>query len=344
MGPSSVRVLVVDDYEPWHSFITATLQREPKLQIIGHVFDGLNAVEQAEQLQPDLILLDIGLPHLNGIAAARRIQEVSPQSKILFASENRSPDIVKAALHTGVSGYVLKSDAGSELLPAVRAVLEGQRFVSASLSGRDLSGLDDQQPDTHRLRDDGEMLKPVQNMGTSRDHEVAFYSDDRGFLEHVTRFVEAALNAGNAAVVLATESHRKNLLSELRERGPEVRTALEEGRYFALDAEETLSTFVANGVLDPFRFLELFGDVLMTARETAKGEHPHVSVFGEAVHLLWAQGNAEAAMQLEKLGNELTKIHDVDILCGYSLGSVEIGMDHHLFRRVCAEHSAVYSQ
>lgn len=344
MGPSSVRVLVVDDYEPWHSFITATLQREPKLQIIGHVFDGRNAVQQAEQLQPDLILLDIGLPDLNGIAAARRIREVSPQSRILFASENRSAAVVQGALRTGASGYVLKSDAGSELLPAVRAVLEGKRFVSASLSSRDLSGLDDPQPDTHRWRDDVETLKPAQNMGTTRVHEVAFYSDDRVFLEHVTRFIEATLKAGNAAVVVATESHRKNLLSELRERGPEVCTALEEGRYFALDAEETLSTFMVNGVLDPFRFLELFGDLLMTARETAKGEHPHVSVFGEAVHLLWAQGKAEMAIQMEKLGNELTRIHDVDILCGYSLCGVDIEMDHHLFRRVCAEHSAVYTQ
>jgi len=78
--------------------------------------------------------------------------------------------------------------------------------------------------------------------------------------------------------------------------------------------------------------------------EAAKGKHPRVSVFGECVHLLWAQGNAEAAIQMEKLGNKLTKIHDVEILCGYHLGGVEGGMDDDIYERICAEHSAVYSR
>src|SRR5262249_32518102 len=83
----------------------------------------------------DLILLDIGLPTLNGIEAATRIRELSPSSKILFVSENRSVDIAEKALHTGAGGYVLKSDAASDLLVAIKAVLEGKRFVSASLAG-----------------------------------------------------------------------------------------------------------------------------------------------------------------------------------------------------------------
>ena len=86
-------------------------------------------------MQPDLILLDIGLPSLNGIEAARRIREVSSTSKILFVSENRSPDLAEEALNTGAGGYVVKSDAAGELLPAVKAVLEGRRFLSATLAG-----------------------------------------------------------------------------------------------------------------------------------------------------------------------------------------------------------------
>ena len=130
----SVRVLVVEDYEPWRRYFSTALQKDPELQVIGEVSDGLEAVQKAEELQPDLILLDIGLPTLNGIEAARRVREVSPTSKILFVSENRSPDIAEEALGTGAGGYVVKSDAKSELLPAVKAVLEGKRFISASLS------------------------------------------------------------------------------------------------------------------------------------------------------------------------------------------------------------------
>ena len=125
----------MDDQEIWRNFAVKTLQRKPELHICGEASDGLQAVQKAQELQPDLILLDIGLPTLNGVEAARRIHGVSPGSKILFLSENRSPDIVEAALSNGAGGYVLKSDAAGELLPGVQAVLEGKRFVSASLAG-----------------------------------------------------------------------------------------------------------------------------------------------------------------------------------------------------------------
>ena len=139
MEVSTTRILVVDDYEPWRRFVSTTLQKRPKLQVVDEALDGLEAVQKAEQLQPDLILLNIGLPTLNGIQAARRIRELSAKSKILFLSENRSGDIAEEALRTGASGYVVKSDAPGELLPAVEAVLQGKQFVSASLAANDLT-------------------------------------------------------------------------------------------------------------------------------------------------------------------------------------------------------------
>jgi DNA-binding NarL/FixJ family response regulator len=130
-----VRILLVDDFEPFHRFVRSMLQDRPALRVIGEVSDGLSAVEKAQELQPDLILLDVGLPGLNWIEAARRIREISPASKILFVSQNCSLDIVEEALSTGgAGGYVLKSEVASELLAAVRTVLEGKRFISASLS------------------------------------------------------------------------------------------------------------------------------------------------------------------------------------------------------------------
>jgi len=135
VDPSPIRVLVVDDNEPWRRYLAAALRKEQGLQVIGEASDGLEAVQKAEELQPDLILLDIGLPTLNGIESARRIREVSPASKILFVSENRSAGIAEEALSTGAGGYVLKSDAAGELLPATKAVLEGKRFISVSLAG-----------------------------------------------------------------------------------------------------------------------------------------------------------------------------------------------------------------
>jgi DNA-binding NarL/FixJ family response regulator len=135
MAPSLTRVLIVEDHEPWSRFISTTLQTQPELEVSGQVSDGLEAVRLAEKLQPDLVLLDIGLPTITGIEAARQIREVSPASKILFVSETRSVEVAEEALKTGAGGYVLKSDAADELLPAIKAVLAGKRFISASLAG-----------------------------------------------------------------------------------------------------------------------------------------------------------------------------------------------------------------
>ena len=122
------RVLVVEDFAPFRRFIRSALERIPNLQVVCEVCDGLQAVQKAEELKPDLILLDIGLPTLNGLEVARRIRTVAPGSKIIFVSQESSVDVVEEALRLGW-GYVLKSRAASELLPAVKSVLSGQRFV-----------------------------------------------------------------------------------------------------------------------------------------------------------------------------------------------------------------------
>jgi DNA-binding NarL/FixJ family response regulator len=130
---SIVRILVVDDYEPWRRFVASTLQKRPELQIAGEAADGIEAVQKAKELQPDVIVLDIGLPKLNGIKAAWEIRECSPKTRILFFTENRSADVAEEAMNTGAEGYVVKSSAADELLPAVEAVLQGKRFVSTLL-------------------------------------------------------------------------------------------------------------------------------------------------------------------------------------------------------------------
>ena len=204
---------MVEDYEPFRQFICSTLRKRPDFQIVEEVTDGLEAVQKAEELQPDLIMLDIGLPSLNGIAAARRIRKLSPTSKILFVSQESSADVVQEALALGALGYVVKAHAGSELLPAVEAVLQGRQFVSSGLSGHyftpasDLKTLDRPDEPLPQLA--------LGRMEVARSHEVEFYSDDVAFVAGFTRFIEAALESGNAAIVVATDSHRKSLLQRL---------------------------------------------------------------------------------------------------------------------------------
>jgi DNA-binding NarL/FixJ family response regulator len=129
----SIRVLVADDYEDWRNLVRLLLQARPEWQVLFEAKDGSEAVQKTEELKPDLILLDIGLPKLNGIEAARRIRQHSPNSKIVFLSIDNSLDVVQEALGTGAQGYVYKARAPSDLQPAIDSALRGEQFVSCML-------------------------------------------------------------------------------------------------------------------------------------------------------------------------------------------------------------------
>ena len=128
----SCKILVVDDFDRFRQFVVLSLRQRAEFQLIYEASDGLEAVDRAEELKPDLILLDIGLPKLNGIEVAHRIRQRSPNSKIIFLSQNSDFDVVRTALDTGALGYVRKTDARRELLPAMDAVLRGRQFVSSN--------------------------------------------------------------------------------------------------------------------------------------------------------------------------------------------------------------------
>ena len=135
----SIRILIADDYEGWRRQVRMLFQQRPQWRVIAQASDGSEAVQKAEELKPDLIVLDIGLPKLNGIETAQRIRQLSPSSKIIFLSLYNSPDVVQAALSTGGLGYICKTDASRELLPAVDAALWGKQYVSGSVKGYEVA-------------------------------------------------------------------------------------------------------------------------------------------------------------------------------------------------------------
>jgi DNA-binding NarL/FixJ family response regulator len=331
---STVGALVVDDYEPFRRFACATLAKVQNLKVIGEASDGLEAVHKAEELKPDLIVLDIGLPILNGIEVARRIRKLCPECKILFMSQESSVDVAQEAFSLGALGYVVKEYAGSELLAAVEAVLQGRLFVSKGLSNRTDSTYA-QAPD--RLFDQEVLPSLVpRKMEVVRSHEVQFYSDDDSFLAGFARYIEVALLNGKAVIMVATESHQKSLLQSLQDHGASIAAAIEQGRCLPLDVADTLSTFMVNDLPDPTRFFEVVGDLIAKAAQATAGEASRVTICGECASILWAEGNADAAIQVEQLCNQLTKRYQMDILCGFSLSSFYRDEDKQVFQRICS--------
>ncbi|HKW62223.1 MAG TPA: response regulator transcription factor [Candidatus Acidoferrum sp.] len=129
-----VRLLVVDDFRLWRDCVQAHLEGYPEVHIVGFASDGFEAVQKVGELQPDLVFLDISLPRLNGFETARKIRKLNPNCKIIFLSGHSCPEVVRAALEAGGSGYVHKQDAVAELFVGLEAVLAGRQYLSRSIN------------------------------------------------------------------------------------------------------------------------------------------------------------------------------------------------------------------
>jgi DNA-binding NarL/FixJ family response regulator len=321
---SAITVLVADDYRNWRHQVSLLLQARPELKVICEVSDGSEAVQKAEELQPDLIVLDIGLPELNGIEAARRIRLLSPNSRIVFLSADRSLDVVQVALSTGAQGYVCKARASGDLIPAIEAAVQGQHFVSSMIKGYEFAA-----SSVH--------IAPHR-------HEVLFYSEDSVFLRSLTDFIATALDAGDVAVAIVTESHHEGLARMLKARGVDVDNAIREGTFIPVDTAKSLSTFMVNGMPDSDQYLELVGDLIRAAAKAGKREHARIAAWGKISPVLWAEGNADAAVRLEQITEQLIGTCEVDILCAYPMNSFNGQKDDHILQTICAQHSAVFRQ
>ena len=115
------RVLVADDYARWRSQVRSFLQRETEWRVVFEACDGLEAVQKTVELNPDIVLLDVTMPRLNGIEAARKICQLLPNSKVFMLTQNKDEDLKAAALEAGALAYVLKIEMSTALIPAVEA-------------------------------------------------------------------------------------------------------------------------------------------------------------------------------------------------------------------------------
>jgi signal transduction histidine kinase len=181
--------------------------------------------------------------------------------------------------------------------------------------------------------------------GVSCCHSVQFYYDDSFLIHSIRDFLAAALSSGRPAIVVATREHRFDCAECLREKGIDLTRAIEEGRYLALDASETLDQFMVDGAPDAKRFEQVIGEIIaISSSGTAsngKNADAKVAIFGEMVALLLQRGENQAALQLERLWNGISSRFSFDLLCGYRISSFDHPAHREFFHRICAEHDVV---
>lgn len=335
-GRVLLTIFVVEDFEPFRRLVCTMLQANRQIKSITELGDGLQAVEKARQLQPDLILLDIGLPGLNGLEAARQIKVLSPHSRTIFVSQETDIDIVREAFGIGASGYVAKADAAGELHTALNTVLEGGQFLSSRFANHDVLSTTNQHTPYSKTRSGSPRL----HEGSL--HDVVFYYDQSSFLETVSNFLGSALKSGDAAVAMLTKANNDAVVERLQTMGLDVPRLTQEKRYLCMDPAEILATIMVKGLPDRTQLLKITKNVSQRVAKTLKERHNCIALCEECGPLLWSQGNAEGVVRLEQLWSEIGQSHALHVLCMYPVLSFEGAAGLFVYEQIRDGHSSVY--
>ncbi|HEX6726743.1 MAG TPA: response regulator transcription factor [Nitrospira sp.] len=191
------RILMADD----HAIVLAGLRKlvEAEGEVVGMVEDGRALVEAAQQLRPDIVLLDISMPLLNGLDAARQISKLVPESKLIFLTMHATPTYATEAFKAGASGYLIKRSAAVELKQAIQAVMRGQHYMTPLITKDVLAAT------LHSL--EGQLSKPLVTSLTPRQREVLqLVAEGKG-----TKAIASILNIS----VKTVEFHKFRIMSEL---------------------------------------------------------------------------------------------------------------------------------
>ena len=202
-----IRIVIADDHTIMRSGLRAVLERYSDMQVVGEAGDGRQAVQSVEQLRPDVIVMDVAMPNLNGIEAARQISTKNPDISVVILSMHSDESYVLRALKAGARGYLLKDSAENDLITAIRAVNQGKAFFSPAIS-RML--VDDymRQLQQRGVEDSYELLTP-------REREILQLLAEGKSNKDIARLLDLSL--------YTVETHRSNIMEKLNLHGiPEL--------------------------------------------------------------------------------------------------------------------------
>ena len=261
--------------------------------VAGVAIDGTKALETARQVHPDVIVLDVDMPGLNGFQTFRALEQGGfSTTPVVFLSMHDADEIVGEAFRCGGRGYVLKTRVGRDLRNALDQALLGRLFVPS--------------------------LSSLLHLATGGAHVMQVHNGGESFLDGVAGLFDLSLRRGDATCVIATTQIREGLADRLRRRGWDVGGSSGHKRYLAIDAADALSRVMRNGLPDEDRLAEIAGELDQYGRAVSEGATSRVTVFGDMVMLLSADGNTRALLALESLWNTVTQGLPFLTLCGYT--------------------------
>jgi CheY-like chemotaxis protein len=319
---SSVEVLIVDDQPRFRRMVRSLIESQPEYRVCGEAGDGIDAVEKVRQLHPDLVLMDINMPRMDGLEATRIIRRESPDCNVVIVTQNDASVAREQARIVDANGFVTKSDLIRDLLSEIgRVVMENN------------SSLDE----TKNAAANGEPWCGLLTGAAPRDHIVQLYQDQQFLNRAVCRFAAAAIANGEGVILVPTIAHWDAFRPRLESEGVDVKAAEKRGQLTIVDADNLLPTFMVDGMPDSPVFLGLAANVVSQAR--GDGRYPKVRWWGEMVNILWERGDVAASMNLEDLFDQLAHAQDISIFCSFSMDNFNGDVHARMLPRLSENHS-----
>jgi CheY-like chemotaxis protein len=306
--------VVADDHRRMLDAVSRLLAND--FRVVAAVTDGRQAVDAVLRLDPDLAVLDITMPELDGFRTAQALKHAGARAKVVFLTLHDADEYVDAALRSGAKGYVLKARMEADLARALHHALAGRSFLPSLTSLSTMAG-------------------------DAGAHTLHFRAGDGSFHDDVVEMLLAALARGEMAVVIGTAGLRTSVASGLNAAGCDVSAMRAKGNYFEFDAADALSQVMRNGRPDAGEFGKMVDELERLRLTRTPGGPSRVTIFGEMAGLLMQDGAFEAAVELEQTWSRLTRSLPYLTICSYLSRTPDRTQHPAVWSAMCAEHSAV---
>ena len=295
---------------------TVTGMLAPHCDVMA-VSDGKAALDTTARITPDLVLADILMPKLDGIRMAAEMKRREPQTRIVFLTGQEDDDYISEALAVGATGYIVKRRLHSDLLPAVKLALQGQRFISPhSFIGAPKNG--------------------------KSEHVLRFYADEGTFVDHTYQLAYTALAKGDRVLAVLGQTELRCLTTRLRATGLNLAHAIELGRYVAFSVESVMPLILKDNWPDAALFATFFNPTLRRLSTHARRESSQVTIFADIIGPLLRQGcSHEVATRVEEIWNNLVQRHSCIIYCGCPVIDLGCKRNRATLAEICHDHSSV---